>query len=174
MKDYVQLRNERWKKIFPDIKQKGFWGRIVRLAHYYHTQCDLLLAKHDLKRNEYEILCSLLYSGAPYTMTPKEITAHAFKTPGAITNGLDNLESKGLVIRMPNSENRRSTLVGLTEKGEKLIRDLFPECSEMENELLQNIDSGELLQGIECMKKLLTEFEDKGKLAIPGFPEREA
>lgn len=173
MKDYVQQRNERWKKIFPEINQQGFWGRINRLATFYQNECENLLTLHNIKRNEYEILCSLLYSGAPYTLTPKEITAYSFKTPGAITNGLDNLEQKGLVRRMPNAENRRSTLVALTKEGEKLIKKIFPECAEMENALLSFLSQDKLASAAESMKELLCSLEDNGKLAVPDLPSEE-
>ena len=172
MNDYISQRNQRWKKIFPDITQQGFWGRINRLATYYQTKCDMLLTQYDIKRNEYESLCSLLYSGYPYSMTPKEITAHAFKTPGAITNGIDNLEKKDLVKRTPNSENRRSTIIELTPKGEQLIRTIFPKYTEMENEILSPLQSEEIQNVKEILNKFLTQLEQTKQISIPGFPVR--
>lgn len=173
MTDYISQRNQRWKKIFPDIKQQGFWGRINRLAIYYQTKCDMLLTQYNIKRNEYEILSSLLYSGSPYTMPPKEITRHAFKTPGAITNGIDNLENKGLVKRMPNSENRRSTIVSLTSKGEQLIRTIFPVYTKMENEMLLPLQNQDVQELTELLKKFLTELEQAKQISTPGLPSRE-
>lgn len=173
MNDYIFRRNQRWKKIFPDIMQQGFWGRINRLATYYQTKCDMLLTQYDIKRNEYEILSSLLFSGYPYTMTPKEITRHAFKTPGAITNGIDNLENKGLVKRMPNSQNRRSTIVSLTPEGERLIRIIFPEYTKMENEMLLPLQNDDIQELTELLKKFLTELEETQQISTPGLPSRE-
>lgn len=170
MKDYVQQRNERWNKLFPQIEQRGFWGRVNRLSTFYNNECEQLLMQYGLKRNEYEILCSLIYSGEPYILTPKEITAYAFKTPGAITNGLDNLEKKGFINRMPNKKNRRSTLVGLTKSGEELIRRIFPLLASLENHMLSVIENEKLTSMIEMLKELLIKYEELEKISIPDLP----
>jgi DNA-binding MarR family transcriptional regulator len=45
---------------------------------------------------------------------------------GGMTNRLDRLEKAGLIARTPNPEDRRGTLVSLTEKGISLINTMMP------------------------------------------------
>lgn len=54
--------------------------------------------------------------------TPKMLATHLEMTTGAVTAILDRLESAGILRRLPNPADRRSTLVELTDEG-KIISD---------------------------------------------------
>lgn len=48
-------------------------------------------------------------------------------SPGAMTGKVDTLEKKGLLARSLNPKDRRTTLVGVTQEGEKLIKEVVKE-----------------------------------------------
>lgn len=59
-------------------------------------------------------------------MCQKELGAKQLSTGGNITLIVDNLEKRGLVERVRNTEDRRYITVHLTEEGKKLMKRVFP------------------------------------------------
>lgn len=54
----------------------------------------------------------------------KELAERLGVTTGTLTIGVDNLEKLGLVARKPHDTDRRSYFVVLTDKGEKMLRNI--------------------------------------------------
>ena len=98
-KDYTQRRNERWETVFPGIGLESILGRILRIARYHNHKSTETMKPFGIKNGEADVLSALLHAGPPYTLNPKDITKHAYRTPGAITNVMDHLEEKGLIRR---------------------------------------------------------------------------
>lgn len=167
-KDYVERRNTAWKQVFPDVQHQGIWGRLERVLRYYHSRSDTLLLKYGIKSNEYDVLCALLLAKPNSLLTPTEITAIAYRTPGTITNVLDNLENKKLIERQANEKSRRSIKISLTKEGRRIIRQAFLACEDLEDELLC-IFSGEereLMRSL--LKKMLINWEEKNEISSPN------
>jgi MarR family 2-MHQ and catechol resistance regulon transcriptional repressor len=61
-------------------------------------------------------------AGMPCT----ELSAKTLVTKGTLTGVLDRLEARGEVERVPSTADRRSTVVRLTPKGERVFRKVFP------------------------------------------------
>ncbi len=59
-----------------------------------------------------------------------ELSAKLLKSTGNITLVLDNLEKRGLVKRVRQTEDRRKVKIVLTSAGEGLIRRVFPQMAE--------------------------------------------
>ena len=60
-------------------------------------------------------------------MTQKRLGERLSISPGAVTAMIDRLESRGYVERIPNPEDRRSSLVLITKAGlEESVRHLWP------------------------------------------------
>jgi DNA-binding MarR family transcriptional regulator len=78
---------------------------------------------------------------------------------GAMTNRVDRLESEGLVQRRPDPNDRRGTLVSLTDKGNALIDSALGEHIANERRLLAALDAEERAQLATLLKKLLVDLE---------------
>ncbi|MFQ8890057.1 MAG: MarR family winged helix-turn-helix transcriptional regulator [Bilophila wadsworthia] len=135
-KDYTQRRNERWETMFPGIGLESILGRILRIARYHNHKSTETMKPFGIKNGEADVLSALLHAGPPYTLNPKDITKHAYRTPGAITNVMDHLEEKGLIRRNADRENRRNVLVELTPEGLEMARESFLAQTDMEKRLL--------------------------------------
>lgn len=72
----------------------------------------------------------------------------------SITYVIDQLEEKGIVERVQNKEDRRVTLVSLTEKGRQLMDDIFPQHSRVIKELFEGLTDEELLELGESLKTI--------------------
>lgn len=84
---------------------------------------------HDIKRfgltgPEFDVLATL---GNQPGMTFKEIGENTLITKTTLTGVVDRLEQKGLVERRSCSEDRRCVRAVLTEKGDNLFREVFPD-----------------------------------------------
>jgi DNA-binding MarR family transcriptional regulator len=66
---------------------------------------------------DWELLAKLRWLGPPYRLTPGHLADQLSLSPAAMTGRLDRLEKRGLVRRLPDSEDRRSVQVELTEEG---------------------------------------------------------
>jgi len=78
----------------------------------------------NLTVSQFGVLETLHHLGP---MCQGEISGKLLKSCGNMTLVLDNLEKRGLVRRTRDSQDRRSVTVNLTEAGESLITEIFPQ-----------------------------------------------
>jgi len=119
----------------------GGLGSLMR-AHSSATMRYLFsLAKRmGLEVSELAALEHLQASGP---MTMGELCSRLSMSPGAITALVDRLERRGYVERVPNPSDRRSSLVGATERGvEETFRHLLPYIREL-RALEERLPAGE-------------------------------
>lgn len=81
----------------------------------------------------------------------KELAERLGVTTGTLTIGIDKLESKGLVERKPHQQDRRSWLVGLTEKG----REVFEQHHRFHLDYTREITTGLSTRDIKTLSDLL-------------------
>lgn len=158
-KDLTQIRNEHWKDLFPEICLYGILGRIQRIARHHDTVSAEAMKQFGLKNCEADVLGALLFSGSPYRLQPKEITKYVYRSAGAITNVLDHLEKKGLILRTINAESRRSIIVELTPEGKEVAKASFFALVDNENDLLEMLDDSEKQTLSQLLKKILMCYE---------------
>ena len=96
---------------------------LMRAAESVTARTSRPMADHDLSVSQFGALEALLHLGP---LAPTELARKLLKTGGNVTVVVRNLESRGLVARRKSGGDRRSYLVHLTAKGEKLIRAAFP------------------------------------------------
>ena len=76
-----------------------------------------------LTGSQFDVIATL---GDTDGMTCKELSGQTLVTKGTLTGVLDRLEKKGMVVRVPSREDRRSIFIRLTPKGDALFRKVFP------------------------------------------------
>jgi DNA-binding MarR family transcriptional regulator len=67
------------------------------------------------------MLATLLRSGPPHALSPNQLLETMMVTSGTMTNRIDQLEKDDLVARVRNPNDKRSVLVQLTAKGQRII-----------------------------------------------------
>ncbi|WP_025695642.1 MarR family winged helix-turn-helix transcriptional regulator [Paenibacillus durus] len=75
-------------------------------------------------------------------------------TSGSITYNIDKLEKKGLLKRVPCSEDRRVTYAEITEEGRKLFDEIFPKHVAMLHGMMGGLNTEEKEQATEWLKLL--------------------
>ena len=84
-----------------------------------------------------------------------EIIEKILTTSGNITVVIKNLEKDELVIKYPDPEDKRSMIISLTDKGRKIMDDIFPKHVENINEIFNILTIEEKLE----LKKILKKFK---------------
>lgn len=121
--DGVDAILAQWHRERPDldVTPMGPIGRIRRCAALLQRRLDETFAEHGLNSWEFDVLATLRRSGAPHCLAPTALFSTLMVTSGTMTHRLQQLESRGLVKRLPNPEDARSVLVQLTRSGFALI-----------------------------------------------------
>jgi DNA-binding MarR family transcriptional regulator len=159
--DAVDEIVDQWRRERPDLdpSAKHVTGRIVRLAARFQQSYADAFAPYGLGEGDYGLLATLRRAGAPYELTPTELTRQRMMTSGGMTAGIDRLERKGLVARAPNPADRRGSLVRLTPAGLKIIDEAMVGHVEAEHRLVAGLAPGEREQLAALLRKLLVELE---------------
>lgn len=150
-----------WQREMPglDLLPMEVVGYLKTSQLITRNQLEAFFKTHGLQAGEFDVLATLRRAGAPYALTPTQLFGTLMVSSGGMTNRLDRLEKAGLIQRSPNPEDRRGTLVSLTEKGLELMNRLVPLHVENEARLLAALSReeqetlgrllGKLLDGLE-------------------------
>ncbi|WP_019277427.1 MarR family winged helix-turn-helix transcriptional regulator [Vibrio coralliilyticus] len=159
--DAIDRVVDQWAKEKPelDTEPMAIMGRLLRIAKYMETEVTRLHKRYDLKLGEFDVLATLRRSGSPFRLTPSELIDSMMLTSGAMTNRLDKLESKSLIVREHSKEDRRSVTVQLTDEGFTLIDKIIEEHAEVQQKLVKGMNSNQKHQINQILKGWQTQFE---------------
>lgn len=153
----VERASSQWQHEMPELEllpmevvaQLGATTRLISRDYL-----NPFFKEHGLQQGEFDVLASLRRAGAPYKLVPTQLFEALMISSGGMTNRLDRLETAGLIARTPNPEDRRGTLVVLTDKGLELINRIFPLHIENEAKALTTLSKKEQ----QTLKNLLTKL----------------
>jgi len=119
-------------------------GELSRLVNRWNSH-DFQLAHASQLRNERDFTANkvlyLLGSNGP--MRPSELASDLGSGRANVSKVVARLLADGLVIRTPDPSDSRAHLVGLTESGWAVSRDVFAIGDEMVRELTADWTAGE-------------------------------
>ena len=117
--DRIDAIRAQWAAERPDLDTDGFGvvGRLLLLGKLLERRVGQALDPHELALPAFDVLATLRRQGAPYRLTPTELSRTSLLTPGAMTNRIDRLEAAGLVRREAQPGDRRGVRVSLTDAG---------------------------------------------------------
>ncbi|OWW20227.1 MarR family winged helix-turn-helix transcriptional regulator [Noviherbaspirillum denitrificans] len=107
------------------MKRERYLRSVRLLAECFHAFehiSNTHIRKLNLTPPQFDIVATL---GNTEGMTFKELGEKTLITKGTLTGVVDRLEAKGLVMRTSHAIDRRSTIVKLTEKGEREFERVF-------------------------------------------------
>ncbi|WP_432470334.1 MarR family winged helix-turn-helix transcriptional regulator [Amphritea sp. HPY] len=154
----VELASIQWQREMPELdllpmEVVARLGTATRLIS--RDYLNPFFKSHGLQQGEFDVLATLRRSGAPYELVPTQLFEALMISSGGMTNRLDRLEKAGWIARKPNPEDRRGTLVALTEQGLELINLIFPLHVENEAQALTTLSKKEQQTLQELLEKLL-------------------
>jgi DNA-binding MarR family transcriptional regulator len=122
-RDGVDEIIEQWRHERPDLDSSpiGVVGRVSRLAREIEARLEPVYREHGLEPGWHDVLATLRRSGPSYRLRPSDFSGALMLTSSGTTKRLDKLEQAGLVTREPDPDDRRGTLIALTDDGRALI-----------------------------------------------------
>lgn len=152
---------EQWRRERPDLDPSGkaITGRIIRLEPLLQQAFGEAFAPLGINESDFGVLVVLRRSGAPFELTPSELARHRMITSGGMTAALDRLERKGLLVRSPNPNDRRGSLVRLTDEGRAVVDRAMELHSASELRLVAALTAREREQLATLLRKLLRSVE---------------
>jgi DNA-binding MarR family transcriptional regulator len=101
------------------------------------------VADLGISNAEWEVLKTLVLSGAPYRMGPGELAKRLGLTPAAMTHRIDRMAGEGLVTRDRDETNRVRVIVELTDEGRTKWLEAMRMATNFEEDLLQDLSADE-------------------------------
>lgn len=101
------------------------------------------VADLGISNTEWEVLKTLVLSGAPYRMGPGELAKRLGLTPAAMTHRIDRMAGYGLVTRDRDENNRVRVIVELTDEGRAKWLEAMRMATNFEEDLLQDLSDDE-------------------------------
>ncbi|MFF1765054.1 MarR family winged helix-turn-helix transcriptional regulator [Streptomyces sp. NPDC058249] len=156
-KDPVDAIIEQWAGVRPDLDTAAMevFGRIFRLSRAMGDRMEKAYARYGIARGEFDVLATLRRSDAPYTLSPRQLSATLMLTTGGMTGRLDKLERAGLLRRSPDPHDRRGLQVTLTDEGLRLIDEAVGAGLAVQTEALSVLDDNQAGQLAELLRQLL-------------------
>jgi DNA-binding MarR family transcriptional regulator len=155
-RDGVDLIIEQWREERPELDHSpiGIVGRISRLAREIESRLERVYAEQGLEPGWHDVLATLRRSGPPFRMRPTDLTEALMLTSSGTTKRLDRLEKAGLIMRSPDPEDRRGTLITLTAAGRRLIDKVTEAHLANERNILSALSESDRRRLADLLRKL--------------------
>lgn len=127
------------------------WIALARAYTTFSRAVDERIQEYGLTTAQFGILEALHHLGP---LSLGELAQKLLVTGGNVTYVMDRLEDEGLVRRRRSGEDRRVVLAHLTEEGQELIADVFPDHAVFVRELADRLQPDEQERLRTLLKKL--------------------
>lgn len=134
-------------------------GRILWLGRHYEEAVGRLLSGHDLSYSDYDVLATLRRAGAPFELTPTELSRRVLLSSGGLTACLRRLEAADLICRRSVPEDRRRLLARLTPQGFDLVESFIDERFALADLALDGLDADDRNQAEAVLRRLVNTLE---------------
>jgi DNA-binding MarR family transcriptional regulator len=168
-KDWTDHALDRWSAISSELEAEPSQviERIGRIALQLGRWQDELFGRYGLNRGEVGVLYALRVGRPPHRLSPTQLSKTLMLTSAGVTNRLDGLERRGLVVRGPDPEDRRGVVVELTEAGSQLAEQAVGAAAEYQGTLLSALT----VQEVKTLGRLLRKMQS-GLTAEAAAPIR--
>lgn len=152
-----------WERERPGtpVSSIGIVTPIWQLAKLLGDDRRRVLAAAGMDPATLDLLSVLRRSGAPYTLTTRELSRRSLVTAGAISQRVTRAEREGLVTRRPGEGRPRAVLVELTPAGHEKAEATVGEVLHREAELTDGLTSGQQKQLAGLLRILLQDAQRK-------------
>lgn len=127
------------------------WVQIAKTFSRFSNKEINYFKEHKLTLNQFKVLEVLYHRG---DLNVSSITKLTLSTPGNITVVVKNLKRDGWIISLCNEEDKRSSILRLTDKGEQIIKEVFPQHSKNLDKYMAVLDDKELDTLYNLLKKV--------------------
>jgi DNA-binding MarR family transcriptional regulator len=164
--DPVARAEELWRRRWGAGDSMGAATSIMRVQQLLLARYDEVLRPHGLTFARYEALVLLHFSRSerlPLSVIGERLMVH----PTSVTNIIQRLEQAGLVDRVPNPQDGRGSLAGITSSGLDLMHRATADLVALDFglEALDGAERQELFRLLRKVRLHAGDFEDDGAAA---------
>ena len=162
-RDFVDAALEEWASEQPelDLAAAAVVNRIRRAAALIEERLSLVIGRSGIRNpGDLDTLVALRGVGAPYELSPKELTARLLVTSAGLSGRLDRLEASGWLERRPHPTDRRAAIVSLTQGGKHLVDGVFGQALDLYHEALFRVDEADRKQLADLLRVVLIDLGD--------------
>lgn len=162
-RDEVDRLVSAWRRERPDLDVSPLevLSRVTRLARHLDRARRTAFAERGLETWEFDVLSALRRAGTPYQLSPGQLLTQTLVTSGTMTNRIDRLTAKGLVVRGPDPSDRRGVLVRLTGTGREIADAAMAGLLKNERDLLAALSDHRLAELADLLRELTVQFESE-------------
>lgn len=136
---------------FASLEQEALIG-LYRTAFVLRRRGEALMQEHGITSQQYNVLRILRGAGEP--LPTMEVAARMIEPEPGITRMMRRLERKEFIERTPCQDDARRVLCGVTEKGLQVLRALDVPVSDLNNQLLHDLDEDQLTTFITLLDQI--------------------
>src|SRR5262249_19670963 len=144
-RDGVDRILEQWQRERPELDHSpvGVVGRISRLARELEQRLEPVYRAPRLEPGWHHVLATLRRPRPPTRLRGTDPPTTRMPPSSAPTKRLARLEQAGMIARTPDPDDRRGTLITLTDAGRALIDGVTPAHLDNERRLLAGLSAAE-------------------------------
>lgn len=160
-RDEVSHLMAQWRHERPDldVSPLAVMSRIDRLARHLDRERRAAFATVGLEPWEFDVLSTLRRAGANYRLSPGALLRATLVSSGTMTNRIDRLAQRGLVVRERDPADGRGVQVRLTPRGGAIVDAALADLLAAERRVLHRLGSPEREQLARLLSVLLTPFD---------------
>jgi len=160
-RDEVDRLVEAWQRERPDLDASplAVLSRVTRLARHLDRARREAFTKHDLETWEFDVLAALRRAGKPYQLSPGQLLTQTLVASGTMTNRIDRLAGRGLVLRRPDPEDRRGVLVTLTDDGRTRVDEALSDLLGQERAILSGLSPSDRTRLADLLRAVTAPFD---------------
>jgi DNA-binding MarR family transcriptional regulator len=159
--DEVDRIVEAWRREKPelDFSPLQVLSRVGRLSKHLDRARRGAFASSELESWEFDVLSALRRAGAPFRLSPKALLQQTLVSSGTMTNRIDRLVRRELVVRRGDPRDGRGILVEMTPLGVATVDAAIERLVAAETELLQGLTPAEQERLSGLLRKLSLGFD---------------
>lgn len=127
------------------------WIQLFRTFNKIRAKESLYIQSFGLTMNQFQILEVLYHRG---DLNIGTITKLTMGTPGNITVVVRNLKRDGWISSEADSNDKRASILSITQKGKDIIEKLFPDHAKNFEEYFEVLDDEETQTLFTLLRKL--------------------
>jgi MarR family 2-MHQ and catechol resistance regulon transcriptional repressor len=127
------------------------WVQIVKTFNRFFDDKLKYFSTHDLTFNQFKVLEVLYHRG---NLNIGAITKLTMSTPGNITVVVKNLKRNGWITALADPEDKRASILSITQKGKSKMSSLFPQHAQNIHKYMDVLEDEELDTLYKLLKKV--------------------
>jgi DNA-binding MarR family transcriptional regulator len=159
--DEVDRIVDSWLRERPDLDFSPLQvlSRVGRLAKHLDRARRAAFGRSELESWEFDVLSALRRAGDPYQLSPKSLLQQTLVSSGTMTNRIDRLVERGLVVRNTDPNDGRGILVRMTAQGGTRVDAAITRLVDAEAELLGGLSASDQQRLAALLRKLSLGFD---------------